>query len=108
MFSVWEMGKRIKIDSFDLIQIYPPRVERVLENGVGDIVLDDEGIELVGGDSDTSYAFMDRGLFAVPDAKAVAQKIEAARLDRRQTAEREIIAEMQEDYQVYLRKTGGL
>jgi len=107
VYSLWDMGTEIKVDRFDLAGIHPPSVERVLETGIGDVVLDQNVFELVGGDSDNSYAFLDRGLFAVPDAEAVGRKIEETRIRRLENVEAEIIAEMQEDYQGYLRRTGG-
>jgi len=83
------------IQRFGLDGMEPPEAFRLLESGVGDVVLDSRVVTLVGGDSDNSTAFFDRGFFAVPEAETVLELVE-------------INEEMQEDYQGYLRRTGQL
>ena len=81
-FIVWDNEVEVKIKQFKLERIYPSDVYRLAQNGVGDVVFDSHVAELVGGDSDTSTAFIDRGFFAVANAKEVLRKVDEARIAR--------------------------
>jgi hypothetical protein len=107
-FIVTDHEPEIVIQRFGLHYMQPPEVFRVMDSGVGDVVLDSRVVTLIGGDSSPSNASFDCGFFAVPDAETVVELVEEARVAWAEVAESEIIEEMQENYQDYLRRTGQL
>lgn len=108
-FILTDHGKEVVVQQFVLERLgHPPEAFRLLQSGVGDVVLDHKSHMLVGGDSDTSEVIYDRGFPAVPNAVSVVKLIDDARLARAPVAEAEERAEMQADYQGHLRRAGRL
>lgn len=75
-------GSEVRIRRYDLARVHPPDVYRLSKTGIGDVIFDSTTAELIGGDSDTSAAFFDRGFFAVRDARRVAQMVDRTRFAR--------------------------
>ncbi len=95
----------VRMQQIDLGVVEAPRLLRLRRDGVGDIIFDGQLVEELGIDgSSSSYALFDSGFTACPAAEQVIALFSEARERRRENYERELIREMSEDYQGWLRR----